>query len=92
MSTFANISIIIMNFCKYIVVAACLAFGSVMLSHAQTPVAAGAGSFVGATGRYVRMRGVERWYTLQGIRVGRPTAPGIYIRVRGSRAEKRLIR
>ena len=42
--------------------------------------------------RYVRMRGVERWYTLQGIRVGRPTAPGIYIRVRGSRAEKRLIR
>lgn len=35
--------------------------------------------------------GEERWYTLQGIRVARPTVPGIYIRVRGSRAVKILI-
>ena len=34
----------------------------------------------------------ERWFTLQGYFVAHPAAPGIYIRVRGARAEKVLVR
>lgn len=34
----------------------------------------------------------ERWFNLQGYSVDRPTAPGIYIRVKGNRADKVLVR
>lgn len=34
----------------------------------------------------------ERWFNLQGYSVAHPAAPGIYIRVRGARAEKVLVR
>lgn len=36
--------------------------------------------------------GEVRWYTLQGLRVAQPSEAGVYIRVRGARAEKVLIR
>lgn len=34
----------------------------------------------------------ERWYTIQGIAIGRPTAAGVYIKVSGGKATKEAVR
>lgn len=50
------------------------------------PVAAGVGD-VQAEGE-----GAPVWYTIQGVRVAQPSAPGIYVKVAGGRSSKVIVR